>query len=93
MGTLTIERLGGMAGFGGANLKSEGRLAIADLGPADRASVDALFENGSQPAAPHTADVFRYRITRQTGSRRQTIEVPQHLVPAALVASMKDSFK
>ena len=39
MGMLTIERLGGLAGFGGPNLKSEGRLALADLSPGDRAKV------------------------------------------------------
>ena len=39
---LKIERLGGIAGFGGPNLKSEGEYALADLSAADQERVEAL---------------------------------------------------
>ena len=93
MGMLTIERLGGLAGFGGPNLKSEGRLALADLSPGDRAKVEQLFAGGSKPAVRNTNDVFNYRITRQTDGRSQTIEVPESLVPESLRSSVKDTLR
>ena len=93
MGKLTIERLGGFAGFGGPHLKSEGQLALADLSPDDRAKVEKLFEIGSKPPVKKTNDVFNYRITLQNDGRSQTVEVPESLVPAALISSVKDTLK
>ena len=93
MGKLTIERLGGVAGFGGPHLKSEGQLAVADLSPDDRAKVEKLFESGSKPPVKNTNDVFNYRITRQKDGRSQIIEVPESVVPTALISSVKDTLK
>jgi hypothetical protein len=93
MGILTIERLGGLAGFGGPHLKSEGQLAFADLLPDDQAKVEKLFAGGSKPAVRNTNDVFNYRITRQKDGRPQSIEVPESLVPESLRASVKDTLK
>jgi hypothetical protein len=90
---LTIERLGGVAGFGGPNIKSEGQLDFSDLSPDDQAKVEKLFESGSIPPTKNTNDVFNYRITRQKDGHSQTIQVPESLVPAALVSSVKDSLK
>lgn len=90
MDMLTIERRGGIAGFGGPNLKSEGQLALADLSAADQERVKKLFAGGSKPPARNTGDMFRYRITLQSSAGSQTIEVPENLVPAALAASVKD---
>lgn len=90
---LTIERLGGLAGFGGPNIKSEGQLNSSDLSPADQAKVEKLFEGGSVPPVKNTNDVFNYRITRQKDGRSQTIQVPESLVPAALASSVKDTLK
>lgn len=82
---LKIERVGGLAGFGlpGSHLKSRGDVAVADLSPADRHAVDALFESKAMPA-PGMPDAFRYRITRQTPKGPQTIEVPENSVPPSL---------
>jgi hypothetical protein len=90
---LVIERLGGIASFGGPNIKSEGQLDSSDLSPEDQAKVEKLFEGGSVPPVKNTGDVFNYRITRQKDGRSQTIEVPESLVPTALISSVKDSFR
>jgi hypothetical protein len=89
---LQIERIGGFAGFGGPHLKSRGELALSDLAPADRQAVEDLFNDPQKavPAHPGEADAFRYRITRQTAARTQTIEVPGNAVPAALRDSVRD---
>ena len=93
MGELTIERLGGLAGFGGANLKSEGKVALANLPAADLATVDRLFAQGSRPATRGSGDMFRYRITRRKDGKTESIEVPEGLLPEALKASVKDTLK
>jgi hypothetical protein len=88
---LKIERLGGLAGFGGPNLKSEGQHAFDALAPDDQAKVEHLF-SGASTGSPG-ADGFRYRITREKDGRTQSVEVPEHLVPTALAASVKDAIR
>lgn len=93
MGTLKIERVGGLAGFGlpGSRIKSSGEHAIAALSAADQALVEALFQ---KPAAQHKPgqerDAFRYRITRTKDGQEHTIEVPEAAVPQALKACVSD---
>ncbi len=88
---LQIERIGGIAGFGGLHLKSRGQLALSDLSPADRRAVEDLFSNPQKaPVPPSEADAFRYRITRQTEEGPQTVEVSGNAVPDALKNSVKD---
>jgi hypothetical protein len=89
---LQIERIGGLAGFGGPHLKSRGELALSDLSPADRQALEELFSDPRKAAPPHPgeADAFRYRITRQTAAGAQTIELPGNAVPAALKDSVRD---
>jgi hypothetical protein len=88
---LEIERIGGIAGFGGPHLKSRGEVALSELTPADRQAVEDMFNNpqrGRQRAG--AADAFRYRITRQTAAGPQTIELPEDAVPAALRDSVRN---
>jgi hypothetical protein len=91
MTRLDIERVGGMAGFGGPNLKSTGQIASAKLAPADRAAVEALFAN--PPAEAAGPDEFSYRLTRQTPSGPETIQVPERHVPAAVRSTVKDELR
>jgi len=89
---LEIERIGGLAGFGGPHIKSRGEVAVSDLSPADRQTVDDLFNHPEKVVQePRGAgDVFRYRIMRHTAAGAQTIELPENAVPAALRNSVKD---
>jgi hypothetical protein len=98
MDVVTIERLGGFAGFGGPNLKSEGQISFSDLSPPDQAAVTGLFEPGrktgpakSPPAA--IPDAFHYRLTRVIDGRPRSVEAPEEAVPAPLLASIRDSIR
>ena len=90
---LRVERLGGLAGFGGAHLKSRGMVAEADLAPEHRAAVDALFRGGGRDDAGPGADMFRYRIIRVHLGREETVEVPEALVPDPLRACVRDELE
>ncbi len=92
MDLLRIERIGGLAGFGGPHLKSLGELALSLLPPADRQAVEELFSDlrKAETEHPGQADAFRYRITRQTAAGPHTIEVPESAVPAALRNCVRD---
>lgn len=91
---LTIERIGGLGGFGlpGSRLRSHGQLAVSDLSAEDKGAVDKLFEGGGSPADSKNPHGFRYRITRETASGPQTVEAPETEVPAALSSAVKDEF-
>ena len=94
MDIIKIERIGGLAGFGGPHLKSCGELSCGELSTADRNAVDNLFANKSKKRGDSVnsqmRDGFTYRISRQTESGTETIEIPENLVPTALISSVKD---
>jgi hypothetical protein len=93
MGILTIERIGGLAGFGsaGSHLRSRGEIDIARLSTADQGAVNTLFLSGSAHAAPSTLrDGFTYRISRHGPHGLETIDVTEANVPVALAACVKD---
>jgi hypothetical protein len=92
MDRLQIERMGGLAGFGGPHLKSRGEMSLLQMSPADRQAVESLFSELATTLTPRPghADAFRYRITRQTPSGPQTIEVPEERVPASVRDCVKD---
>jgi hypothetical protein len=91
MDRLDIERVGGLGGFGGPNLKSTGQVASSKLSAADRGVVDALFAN--PPSEAPKPDEFSYRLTRQTPSGPQTIQVPERHVPMAVRSIVKDQLR
>lgn len=88
MDRLKIERVGGVAGFGGPHLKSRGEVALSDLSLADQKTVESLFADPKKVPASRSgqADTFSYRITRGA----QTIEIPEHAVPSTIKSSVKD---
>jgi len=93
---LTIERLGGFAGFGGpgSRLRSHGTYSFDKLSPTDQARVEDWFRTGGQSAAaPRVPDAFRYRITRTTPNGEETVEVPESAVPPSLRDSVKDELQ
>jgi hypothetical protein len=92
MAILHIEKLGGLANFGGARarIRSRGQIDTAALSPADQKAVDELFRAGSTSRSAKGADSFRFRITRTTAAGTETVEAPESHVPAALASSVKD---
>jgi hypothetical protein len=92
MGMLKVERIGGLAGFGGARslLKSDGEIAFSTLSLSDQKAVDALFKAKSKAAPSPVRDGFSYRVTRGGGAAGNTILVPEDKMPAALIACVKD---
>ena len=94
MGTLKIERVGGLAGFGlpQSRVKSSGEQALSALSAADRATVESLFHAPTEQLRPdgQTRDGFRYKLTRSVDGREQTVEVPEAAVPPALKDCVTD---
>ena len=94
MTILHIEKLGGLAGFGGARarIRSRGQIDTTALSPADQKAVDSLFETVDAVAAPEEADGFRFRISRTTPTGTETVEAHEGQLPEALASSVKDEF-
>jgi hypothetical protein len=88
---LTIERTGGLAGFGGpAKVRSRGNVDLDTLSEGDRAAIDSLFtqhRHGSRESAP---DAFRYRLSRQRNGAIETVDVPEAALPAVVMSSITD---
>jgi hypothetical protein len=92
MARLHVERIGGLAGFGGvgSNVRSHGEVDLAALSAAEQRAVDALFESHGKAKPSQVRDGFRYRIARTTPGGVETIEVPEEVVPATISQCVKD---
>jgi len=92
MAKVQVERIGGLAGFGGARsrVRSRGEIEWTDVSPADQQALDSLFQSPGNAKPSQVRDGFRYRITRTTAKGLQTIEAPEEAVPMALRQSVKD---
>jgi len=92
MAKLQVERIGGIAGFGGAgsHLRSRGEVELTDLSAAEQQAVDSLFQSQDKPKSSQMRDGFQYRITRNTTNGVETIVVPEEAVPATIRGSLKD---
>lgn len=91
---LSVERIGGLGGFGlpGSHLKSRGQISSGALSQEDAHKLEALFEGKlSINSESKVADGFRYRITRKTGSDLKTIELSEEQTPIAIRDCVKDS--
>ena len=82
---LKIERRGGFTG-----LPARGEVETASLSAADLASVEALFRRKTPPPPSPGADRFTFRLSRHRESGVQTMDVPEHLLPAALAVAVKE---
>ena len=91
MDDVKVERLGGLAGFGGATsrLRSSGHIRLEALSDADRNRLKGLFKAGPQMLT-HGADGFTYRITWTGSAGVKVLELAEGQVPAALVACVVD---
>lgn len=91
MDDVKVERLGGLAGFGGAasRLRSSGHVRLDVLSDADREGLKALFSPGHKMHMA-VADGFTYRITWTGSAGVKVIELAEAQLPAALVACVVD---
>ena len=92
MAKLQVERVGGIAGFGGAgsHLRSRGEVELTDLSAAEQQAVDSLFQSRDKPKSSQMRDGFQYRITRNTVNGVETIVVPEEALPSTIRGSVKD---
>ena len=92
MPLLHVERLGGLAGFGGAgaHVRSHGQLETDALSTEEQQAVEALFKSHGKAKATAMRDGFRYRISRATSGGTETVEAPEAAVPDALARCVKD---
>ncbi|HWM68243.1 MAG TPA: protealysin inhibitor emfourin [Steroidobacteraceae bacterium] len=96
MSTLTIERLGGLVGFGhpGSNVKSRGQVEWEQLSARDRKAIDELFaqHRGAQQSVKSSPvrDAFVYRLSRSAGKGAESVEVSEECVPVALLQYIRD---
>lgn len=92
MAKLHVERIGGLASFGGvgAHIRSHGEIDMEALSATDQRAVEALFQSHGKEKPSQMRDGFFYRISRNTSGKVETIEVPEAVVPLALSQSVKD---
>lgn len=94
MAILHIEKVGGLAGYGGtrARIRSRGEIDTTELSPDDQKAVDSLFETGGSVEPPTGADSFQFRISRTTSTGTETVEAHEGQLPEALASCVKDEF-
>jgi hypothetical protein len=92
MSKLKIERIGGLAGFGGQNshLRSTGEIAIDMLSSNDRKTIEDLFSSREKTVQNTTGDGFFYRITRTTSDGIESIEAAEEKIPSTIIQVIKD---
>lgn len=92
MAHLHVERLGGLAGFGGAggHVRSHGQVELSSLSTADQHAVEKLFRPQEKVTESQVRDGFRYRITRVTSAGKETVEAAEAEIPAVLAQCVKD---
>jgi hypothetical protein len=97
MDRILIERLGGIAGFGGlgGKLQSRGEVSLSSLCAEDQACVEKLFtlpsKKGARSGKTSTLrDEFYYKVSRTSKSGAETVEVPESALPAVLSRCVKD---
>jgi hypothetical protein len=92
MANLHVERIGGLAGFGGAraHIRSHGEVDSAALSAEDQHALEALFQSRGKAEPSQARDAFRYRISRTTAAGVETIEAPEAAVPPAVSQCVKD---
>jgi hypothetical protein len=90
--TISVEKHGGFAGFGGAHLKSKGECALDALSQQDRDAIDTLFRDPTKaPTAPGDGDPStHYHLTRVVDGQAHSVDVPEPLLPHSLRSCVRD---
>ena len=94
MTKIQVERVGGLAGFGGArsHLRSRGEVDLEELSDDERRAVESLFASSGAAEPTPVRDGFCYRISRTTAGGIETVEAPEGEVPGVLSRCVKDEF-
>ena len=94
MPVLQVEKIGGLAGFGGshARIRSRGQIDTSTMPAAQQRAVEALFQGSHAADTRKVADGFRYKITRTIAAKVEMIEVSEAAMPAVMAACVKDEF-
>lgn len=92
MSKLKIERIGGLAGFGGqkSHLRSRGEIDINELSKEDRKVVEDLFQSHGKAEKTLSRDGFQYRISRMTSKGIESTEADEEKIPNAVRQCVKD---
>jgi hypothetical protein len=92
MSKLKIERIGGLAGFGGENsrLRSHGEIDMDELSKEDKKVVEDLFVTQSKAESTLARDTFRYRISRVTSKGIESIEADEEKIPGTVRQCVRD---
>lgn len=88
---LDVERLGGLAGFGGGHLRSVGSVFGHQLTADERQRMAALMSPASATpghATPAVTDGFRYRLT--LAGKAGSVEVAEATLPAVVRDCVRD---
>jgi hypothetical protein len=90
--TISVEKHGGVAGFGGAHLKSKGECSLDALSRHDREVIDTLFRDPTKAhAAPGDGDPStHYHLTRVIDGQVRSVDVPEPLLPHSLRGCVRD---
>ena len=89
---IKVEKLGGLAGFGGmSRLRSEGEIDLDQLPAGDRAMLERLLTIGpGLPAEPSTSDGFHYRLSWIENGQQRCADVDGDELPESVKAVAKD---
>lgn len=93
MSKLKIERIGGLAGFGGnSQIRSLGEIDLDELSNEDKQVIENLFASNANEKGTLARDTFRYRISRVTSKGIESIEADEENIPGVVKQSVKDEF-
>ena len=94
MTTYLVEKLGGLAGFGGpsARIRSTGTIDDHSLSLKDRDLLQNLFISERQMKFSQKCDEFMYRISKREDGSDNCIEVPESLLPDSIRNCVRDEF-
>lgn len=94
MAVYKVEKLGGLAGFGGpfSRLKSVGQIDESAVDEPARKLLNELFASASSPEPLKKPDEFRYKITLMKNGVENSIELPESQTPLVIRQSVRDEF-